>query len=249
MKLAPYSACLLRYRLRNFYKEMRTHEKTLNAAAVHGNAVSRVLVFMPRSSEDFNFYGSSSHWMNNLFVGGYEFLTPPPQVTEKGVESYPYDGARKLDARTVMFYIATGITPSMAMRLQGIGSQHLASFLDSHNQPLDGAKTYQLKLPANIPAAQFWSLTLYDNQTRSMLDTPQSYPKAGSHSFPLPAAIADQDGATTLYFSPQQPQHVAKGNWIQTMPGQGYFAILRLYGPLQPFFDKTWRPSEIEEVK
>jgi hypothetical protein len=33
------------------------------------------------------------------------------------------------------------------------------------------------------------------------------------------------------------------------VPGKGWFVVLRLYGPLQPFFDKTWRPGEIEEVK
>jgi len=39
---------------------------------------------------------------------------------------------------------------------------------------------------------------------------------------------------------------VKRGNWIQTMPGKGWFTILRLYSPLESFFAKTWRPSEIE---
>lgn len=223
-------------------------KERLSAAVVHGNAVSRVVVFRPRPSEGFNYYDPSSQWMNPLFVGGYTFLTPPPQITDKGVEPYPYDGARKLDARTALFYVATGITPSMVMRLAGIGSQYLIAFLDNQNQTLDGAKSYRLKLPSPIPAAQFWSVTLYDNQTRSMLSTPQNYPRAGSQSFPSPAAVADQEGTTLLYFGPEQPHNGAEGNWIQTLPGQGYFVILRLYSPLQPFFDKTWRPSEIEEI-
>ena len=33
------------------------------------------------------------------------------------------------------------------------------------------------------------------------------------------------------------------------MPGKGWFTIIRFYSPLQPFFDKSWRPSEIELVK
>lgn len=206
-------------------------KNTLTAAVVHGNGVSRVIVFRPRASEGFNYYGASSQWMNSLLVGGYEFLT---------------EGARQLDARTAFFYIATGITPSMSLSLPGIGSQYLVAFLDSKNQTLDGAKSYRLKLPANIPAAQFWSVTLYDNQTRSLLETPQKYPKAGSQSFPLPAASADSDGTTTLYFGPELPQNVQMGNWIQTLPEHGYFAILRLYSPLPHFFDKTWRPGEIE---
>lgn len=106
-----------------------------------------------------------------------------------------------------------------------------------------------MTLPAHIPQAQFWSVTLYDNQTRSMLQTPQRYPRAGSQNYPSSAAVTETDGVTTLYFGPQLSNGVSEGNWIQTMPGQGYFVILRLYSPLKSFFDKTWKPSEIEEVR
>jgi hypothetical protein len=81
-----------------------------------------------------------------------------------------------------------------------------------------------------------------------MLDTPQRFPRAGSQAYPTPAAAPDPDGTTTVHFSPEQPDGVADGNWIQTTPGKGWFPILRLYSPLQPFFDKTWRPGEIQEV-
>jgi hypothetical protein len=104
-------------------------------------------------------------------------------------------------------------------------------------------------LPPNIPAAAFWSFTLYDNQTRSMLQTPQRFPRAGSQSYPSPAAEADADGSTTIYFGPTKPEAAKPGNWIQTMPGKGWFTILRLYSPLETFFTKEWRPSEIELVK
>ena len=89
---------------------------------------------------------------------------------------------------------------------------------------------------------------MYDNQTRSMLDTPQRYPRAGSQSYPSPAAEANADGSTTVYFAPTQPAGVKRGNWIQTDPKKGWWTILRLYSPLQPFFDKTWRPGDIELV-
>ena len=91
-------------------------------------------------------------------------------------------------------------------------------------------------------------MTVYGNQARSMLDTPQRYPRAGSQSYPSPAAEPNADGSTTVYFAPERPDGVARGNWIQTLPGRGWFVLLRLYGPLEPFFDKTWRPSEIELV-
>lgn len=110
-------------------------------------------------------------------------------------------------------------------------------------------KTYKVTLPKDIPAAAFWSFTLYDNQSRSMLDTPQRYPRAGSQSYPTPAAEANADGSTTIYFGPTQPAGVKRGNWIQTMPGKGWFTVLRLYSPLEPFFTGEWRLSEIELVR
>ena len=135
------------------------------------------------------------------------------------------------------------------MRLENVGSQYLAVFVDSQGAALDGARPTRRRCrPTSLPA-RFWSFTVYDNQTRSMLDTPQRYPRAGSQTYPSPAAEANADGSTTVYFSPTQPDGVKRGNWIQTDPKKGWFTILRLYSPLKPFFDKTWRPSEIELMK
>jgi hypothetical protein len=153
---------------------------------------------------------------------------------------------RTLDARSAFFYGITGITPAMSMRLAGIGSQYLFATMDAKKQYFDGAKTHKVTLPKGIPEAKFWSFTLYDTQTRSMLDTPQRYPRAGSQGHPSPAAEPSADGSVTIYFGPTQPDGIKRGNWIQTMPGKGWFTILRLYSPLEPFFTKQWRPTEIE---
>ena len=220
----------------------------LEDAAAVGSATSRSLVFDARESEGFGYYDDGSAWGIPLWVGGYNFETPPPLVTEKGIEPLPRTGARTLNARTSFFYAYTGITPAMCMRLTGVGSQYIVAFKDSEGQALDGAKTYRVTLPPDIPEARFWSLTLYDNQTRSMLQTPQRYPRAGSQAYPTPAASADADGSTAITFAPERPSDIPEGNWIQTTEGKGFFVILRLYSPLQPYFDKTWRPSEIEPV-
>jgi hypothetical protein len=135
------------------------------------------------------------------------------------------------------------------MRLTGIGSQYIIATKDADGNRLDGAKTYRVTLPPDIPAARFWSLTVYDTETRSMLQTPQRFPRAGSQSYPTPAATADGDGSTTVVFSPERPADSPEGNWIQTTEGKGWFGILRLYSPGQSYFDKSWRPSEIEVVK
>ena len=224
-------------------------KKILTDATAVSNAAARAVTFNARPAEGFNYYGTESNWVNSLFTGGYEFMTPPPEITKEGVKPYPSDGARKLNARTWFFYLATGVTPAMCMRLENIGSQYLAVYLDSKDVPFDGGKTYKVTLPKDIPAARFWSFTVYDNQSRSMLDTPQRYPRAGSQTYPSPAAKPNPDGSTTVYFAPTQPAGVDRGNWIQTDPKKGWCALLRLYSPLKPFFDKSWRAGEIELVR
>ena len=136
----------------------------------------------------------------------------------------------------------------MCMRLTGVGSQYVFAFTDADGNRLDGGQTYQVTLPPGIPAARFWSITLYDTETRSMLQTPQRFPRAGSQSYPSPAAIANDDGSTIVTFGPERPSDSPESNWIQTTEGKGFFPILRLYSPSQPFFDKTWRPSEIVQT-
>jgi len=222
-------------------------KKIMTEALAVANASSRTLFMNPRDPSWF--YYPDSAWMNYLFVTGYEFETPIPEITREGAKPYPRTGYRTLDARTNFFYGITGITPAMAMRMTGIGSQYLLAYSDANKNYFDGAKTYKCTLPKGIPEANFWSFTLYDNMSRSMLDTPQRFPRAGSQSYPSPAAEASADGSTTVYFSPTQPEGVKRGNWIQTDPQKGWFIILRLYSPLEPFFAKEWRPSEIELVE
>jgi len=223
-------------------------KKILADAAAVGSAAGRALNWrFGLAHPDWAYY-PESHWGNMLFEGGAYFETPPPAFEGGMFKPNPPTGARTLDSRTAFYYAYTLDSPAMIMRIPGVGSQYLMGFLDAGGEPFDGAKTYKVTLPKGIPARAFWSLTLYDNQTRSMLQTPQNYPRAGSQSYPSPAAEADDDGATTVYFAPQQPAGVARGNWIQTDPEKGWFTILRLYSPLPAFFDKSWRPSEIEPV-
>jgi hypothetical protein len=231
-----------------FKPDARMRKILADAAAV-GNAFGRALNWRFSQAHDWAYY-PGSHWGNMLWEGGYNFETPPPMFTREGVfKPLPPTGARTLDSRTAFYYAYTLDSPGMIMRIPGVGSQYLMGFLDADGNPFDGARTYKVTLPPNIPAGKFWSLTLYDSQSRSMLDTPQRYPRAGSQSYPSPAAEANADGSTTVYFGHTQPKGVKRGNWIQTVPGKGWFTILRLYSPLETFFTKQWRPSEIELVK
>lgn len=105
--------------------------------------------------------------------------------------------------------------------------------------------TYRIRLPKDVPANMFWSLTVYDNETRSMIQNDHGRPLVGS----VHGAVAKQDGSFDLYFGPKLPAGVPEQNWVQTTPGKGWFVYLRLYGPEQPYFDKTWVPGDVEKVE
>ena len=184
-------------------------------------------MYSPRDPEAPLVEGSS--WANAFLGGSYEFLR---------------DGARLLDARTAFHYLATVITPAMAHAQVGAGSAYVYTAVDSEKRILEGARTYTLTLPPNPPAKNFWAVDIYDTQTRSLLQTDTPYPSVTSLG---DTVAANDDGSYTIWFGPEAPAgHEA--NWIQTVPGKGWFPMLRLYGPLEPWFDKSWIPSEIELV-
>ena len=160
--------------------------KILDDAVAVGNAASRMVGMGAHPTDDFRYYEGGSAWWNMLFVGGFEFTNPPPNITAEGVQPFPNKGARQLHSRTSMFYTATAITPAMCMRLTGVGSQYLIANVDADGEPFDGAKTYRVRLPKDIPAARFWSLNVYDNQTRSCCRPSSAIPGPAARSTPHP---------------------------------------------------------------
>ena len=198
---------------------------TLEQAAQIGGAIARTLLYKPRDRRTFFFEGSS--WKTAFVGGSYEFLA---------------DGARLLDFRAMMHYVGTGITPAMTHSAPGIGSQYAYTAEDANGAALDGAKRYTLTLPAPIPAKTFWAIDIYDTQTRSLLQTDNPCPSINNRYGDV---HTEPNGEIVIAFGPNPPASTGT-NWLQTVPEKSWFPILRLYGPLEPWFDGTWQPGEIE---
>ena len=200
-------------------------------AAEEGLKISKSLLFYPRDPEapQYTDPENSRQWLTGFIGGNHEFLRE--------------DGSRNLDARTMFYYFATGTTPAMVKPRVGKGSVYLWTCRDKDGNLLDGSKTYQLHYPGNVPAENFWSIVVYDPDSRSMLKTPADLsPSLNSYSAGLQGS--DEDGYT-FYFGPTAPDGQS-ANWIETDPTKGWFTVLRFYGPKQEFLDQEWIPGDIE---
>ena len=200
-------------------------KKILKEAADVGSAASRVLLYRSRDPEApvYPNSGWEAPWVGN----SSQFIR---------------DGVRLNDARTRFHMYATGITPAMVNPVVGSGSQYIAGMRDAAGNPFDGGKTYKAHLPPNVPAKDFWAFTLYNVQTRSMLQTDARFPEISSADGNVQP---NEDGSYDIYFGPEPPEG-KESNWLQTVPGMGWHMLFRIYGPLEPWFNKSWRPSEVE---
>jgi len=204
-------------------------KKLLTDAVAIGNGTARAITFYPRTPGNY-IYGKDSGWI-------MAFADKNP--------SFIYDGAYNTEAATWFYYNAIGVTPAMAVTRAGAGSDYGIIATDKKKQALDGAKTYKIRLPKDVPVKAFWAVTIYDTQTRSQLQTDQPYPTIGSQTKGIQK---NADGSFDVYFAPKAPKG-KENNWLQTIPGKSWIAVLRMYAPEEAWIDKTWRPSEIELVK
>ncbi len=200
-------------------------------AAKIGDAIGRSLLFAPRDKDAYIY--PARKWYHGFLGGSYQWLKDNGR------------GGIYLDARTLYMYGAIAVTPGMVMKMVGIGSQYAFCSRDKDGKYFDGSKTYKLTMPANVPAKDFWSIVVYDPQTRAMLPTGQKYPAVNNKRGNLKM---NKDGSVDLYFGPKAPKGY-ENNWVETVPGKGWFVVLRLYGPLEPWFNKTWKPNDFELVK
>ena len=203
-------------------------KKILTEAVAVGNATARALSYAPRNK---NVYFYPDRKWTSIFPGGSS--------------DFMNNGELVLDDRIFFHYLATGITPAMAAPKVGTGSVYGFATQDKDGEYLDGGNTYKVTLPAPIPVNNFWSFMVYSGQHRSMLETDQKLAGLDSNN---KSVKPNADGSYTMWFGPKAPKG-HESNWIQTMPKKSYSVLLRLYGPLEAWFDKTWKPGDFELVK
>ena len=158
-----------------------------------------------------------------------------------GNPTFTSDTFNFIDPRTGFFTNAYSASPVMAVNIENVGAKYPATFVDSKGEFLRGQNRYKLRFPKGIPVALFWSVTIYDSINATGVDNGQPFPSINMMDKP----IENADGSIDVYFGPDSPG--AGKNWLKTLPGKGYFVIFRLYGPTKAFFDKTWKPSDVEK--
>jgi hypothetical protein len=168
-----------------------------------------------------------------------QWLQPLPADS---LHEFTFDTYTDIGWRAAMFARGYANSPAMFVNLPGMGAKYPTALRDADGDYLDGGKSYMLRLPPDIPAKLFWSVTLYDSTTGSGLDNGQPFPSINQMDKPAMNA----DGSYDFYFGPQSPGDGK--NWIATVPGKGFFVNVRLYAPTERFYDKTWKPDDVVKV-
>jgi hypothetical protein len=199
--------------------------KLLTEAALIGELMSMNISYAKRFAN--SYYRPDTKW-------AYVIMFDPTQETPN---------YSQLDERADYFYEAVTSSKGMVSTTPGIGQAYLGAYKDKNNDWFDGGKNYTLHVAPNPPAKQFWSFTIYDVYNRVGINNKTQTADISSRQ----DLIRNADGSVDLYFGPSAPAGKEK-NWLQTNPGQAWFAYFRLYGPLEPYFNKSWKLNDIEKM-
>jgi hypothetical protein len=159
-----------------------------------------------------------------------------------GNTEFTRDGTRDIDARTLWHYQAIVVSPNLISTTPGQGTAYLTAFRDEKGSYLDGAKSYRLRVPANIPVKRFWAVTAYDVATRCLLDSGGQITVSS-----LGGPEVNADGSVDVFFGSEAPQGKEK-NSVITDPDEGFFLVFRFYGPTEGYIEKTWVLNDLERI-
>jgi hypothetical protein len=213
----------------------------LDRAAQSAYKMSRVNAFDEVvSGRSFRMY-PDRRWLNPMAEATAENPSGKLDLSWRRVDR---GGALDVDCRPWFFSNYYSVSPGMLSQIPGKGAFYVIAFTDSDGMPLTGGTNYRLNLPKDVPAANFWSVTLYEAENASGLANGQSFPSLGSRDNP----VQNADGGTDLYLGPKAPEGKEK-NWLATVSGRGYFILLRLYGPTEPALTRSWKPGDVVSVR
>ena len=206
------------------FKPTKRQKLILTQATLVGEAMAKANDFAKRMEE--------AHYMDGLH---WHFAT----VANPDQRAEYYD---QLDERAAWLYEAVTNDPAMHGQKTGKGQVYLGAYKDKDGDWLDGGKNYVLHVPPDVPAEVFWSITLYDVDTRCLLQNKQEIADRSSRM----DLIINKDGSVDIYMGPDAPKGKEK-NWIPTVPGKAWFPYFRLYSPKKAFLDQTWVLPDIEK--
>jgi hypothetical protein len=145
-----------------------------------------------------------------------------------------------VDERGMIFFLACAPPKKL-----GAATLYIGAYRDAKGEPLQGGKSYHLRVPPNVPAKQFWAVTVYDLETAGFI---REAPRLSVDSYQNTHKNAD--GSVDIYFGPKAKVPAGKeSNWVYTAPGKPWFTFFRFYGPEKAALDKTWIMGDIEEIK
>ena len=202
--------------------------KILKEASLIGEAMAKANDFFnPRLEQ--SHYADGSKW---------EIATASPA-------NQRWENHEALDGRAAWFYEAVTNDVAMQSTKPGFGQIYLGSYRDNDNDWLDGGTDYVLNVPANVPAEEFWSLTIYDVSSRAPIKNEQKIADRSSRM----DLLTNDDGSVTLYMGPTKPEGDKTKNWIPTVEKKAWFPYFRFYSPTETYFDRSWILPNIEKAK
>ena len=208
-----------------FYPDAEQQD-ILTAAAVKGDAIAMVNTFSKRSYK-------ARHWPERQ----WRYILNQSKLDLMHVDYYE---AKEIAS---FAYEAFSTSKGMVLPTRDQGSKYLGVYVDESENWLDGSNLYEFIIPANAPAKDFWSIAIYNNEFRNLIDNEQKQAVVSSKN----DVKVEADGSVKVYVGPKAPIGY-ETNWVQSNIGEGFFAYLRLYGPTEAYYDKSWIMPDVRKV-
>ncbi len=162
-------------------------------------------------------------------------------IRQPSKDGFVYDEGDTLllDERGSLFHWVTFIP-----RRLGRASAYVLAMRDAKGKLLSGKGTYKLRVPAKVPARNFWSVIAYSKKTKAFIYN--DIKRVGLSSYDKSSLKVNNDGTIDIYFAKTAPKG-QESNWIPTA-GEDFFLLFRLYGPEESYFDKSFKLPDVMRV-